>query len=136
MAAGGRGAWRPARPAWTRGPSAAARPAGRADTAGEGSGSEGAAGGPRSWRGRSSARDRRGARRAPPGASDSPPTVVQRRPFALRVDVGLHRAHLRVVGRELRTADRVLDAPVDHVARGGGAAELWLELRIRLGVRV
>src|ERR671931_225794 len=61
---------------------------------------------------------------------------LQRGPFALRDDVGLHRLEPRVVVGERPPARRVLDAPVDHAAQEGDPPELDLKLGIRLRVRV
>ena len=46
-------------------------------------------------------------------------TVVELEAFALREDVSLERPQLRIVGIECFALDRVLDAPVDHVAQQG-----------------
>jgi hypothetical protein len=62
--------------------------------------------------------------------------VIKRSPFALRQDIGLERAHLRIIGIERLALDRILDAPVDHVAQERNFLKLLLILRVGFGMSV
>ncbi len=62
--------------------------------------------------------------------------VVERDALPLGEDVGLERLQARVVVVQRLAAHGVLDAPVDHVAQQRDAAELHLELGVRLGMRI
>jgi hypothetical protein len=62
--------------------------------------------------------------------------VGERRALALRVYIGLERAHLVDVWRQHFALYGIFDALVNHVPQQRYATELYLKFRISLGMRV
>src|SRR6266508_4699632 len=69
-------------------------------------------------------------------ADRSMPSWIELRPTVRVVDVRLERLHGRRVRVELHALGGLLDAPVDHVAQRAELADLLLELRELVRVRV
>src|SRR5690606_16893102 len=61
---------------------------------------------------------------------------LERDAAAFLRDVREQRGHARIARREVLALERIADTPVDHLPHLRDAAELLLELRIRLGMRV
>ncbi len=62
--------------------------------------------------------------------------IVEGHALALRENIGLESFEPWIIVGEGFSADRILDAPIDHVAEQGDTSQLYLELGIGFRMRI